>query len=427
LSALSTSGHQARLGLPAAIAVARAVRGSNSGSERLQTGPGIYLLDYVESERIPEGWSTSGDVTALRSSLVRPPGIRYRIRFRKPAAETQSWATVPFDAPTGRYVVKWDVQAPDMSAARLSLLDENDVELAHVTLDRLMITFGTNGTDATQEGHYSNQWNRVFLDVLPDGTVAASSGGDAVADYARLGPALPFAGKVAKIRISTAGTMPGASYTQALLCFEPKIVAIGDSLTFGHIEDMAPYSTWDFTNDIAYQASMRLNPPSFVMNRGIGGMTSAELRKRFETDVLVLDPKVVIIECGVAAIIRGEHADTIIENVRAVLDAARKAGIRIVLCEATPASVFQDADPGNADKHAYNAWVRAQEGQGVSVAHTHDAFAFRPDGNVGKPWYYTDGIHHTKAGTALFGRLVAAAVMGTEQGQNLARRVHRPH
>lgn len=96
----------------------------------------------------------------------------------------------------------------------------------------------------------------------------------------------------------------------------PDAVFIGDSLT--HYWELAAYFC---------------GKGQVVVNRGIGGDISTAVHRRFEADAIQLKPRLIVMCVGAndmgwdMSALEKPHMDTVCENVAAMLDMAREAGI----------------------------------------------------------------------------------------------------
>jgi lysophospholipase L1-like esterase len=140
------------------------------------------------------------------------------------------------------------------------------------------------------------------------------------------------------------------------------IVALGDSTTAGtpffsspaevppegRGNEKAPYTYW-----------LGQGHPSWkVMNRGVNGERSDEVSARFESDVLAVHPRLVIIFAGVNDTYSGVPVEKTEENLRLMYRRALAAGIFPVAATILP---FDRADPASAAKiDVINAWIREE-------------------------------------------------------------------
>lgn len=105
----------------------------------------------------------------------------------------------------------------------------------------------------------------------------------------------------------------------------PDVLFIGDSIT--HI--------WELQ---AYFGGTRL----ILVNRGIGGDISTNVRRRFAADVLQLQPKTVVMKIGTNDLgweltaLNGALSDVVCHNIGAMASDARDAGIRLAVCSILP-------------------------------------------------------------------------------------------
>ena len=139
------------------------------------------------------------------------------------------------------------------------------------------------------------------------------------------------------------------------------IVALGDSTTAGTPGFKSPieappngsgkvesqYSYWLMQTHADWQ----------VLNRGVNGERSDQIRGRFARDAAQAKPAVVVIIAGVNDVYQGRSAAAVERELEAMYDAARAARIAVVAGSIIPfnsASVEQ-----NARMRAVNDWIRA--------------------------------------------------------------------
>ena len=185
------------------------------------------------------------------------------------------------------------------------------------------------------------------------------------------------------------------------------IVALGDSTTAGtpgfksplesppngagNIESQYPY--WLTQNHGDWQ----------VLNRGVNGERSDQIRARFDRDVLAAKPAAVVIIAGVNDIYQGRTPDVVQRELEAMYVAAHAARIQVVAGTIIP---FDTATPDqNARMHAVNAWIRDHSArhEGVTFCDTRAAVAAtgQADRLVSSP----DGLHPSPEG---YKRMAAA-------------------
>jgi len=157
-----------------------------------------------------------------------------------------------------------------------------------------------------------------------------------------------------------------------------RIVALGDSTTAGtpgfrSPAEAPPDGRGDRTSQYAYWL-MQVHPDWEVLNKGVNGERSDQIRARFERDVIDARPAVVVVIAGVNDVYQGRPAAHVIEQLRWMFERARAGGIRVVAGTIVP---FNTATPDqNARMRDVNDWIRRQAGStGIVVADTRAAAA----------------------------------------------------
>jgi lysophospholipase L1-like esterase len=177
------------------------------------------------------------------------------------------------------------------------------------------------------------------------------------------------------------------------------IVAMGDSTTAGtpgwksRIE-APPDGAGDKTSQYAYWL-MQAHPEWSVLNHGINGERSDQIRARFDRDVIQQRPKVVVIIAGVNDVYQGQPAAHVIQQLTAMYEGARAAGIAVVAGSIIP---YNTATPDqNARMHEINAWIRKSAGTGtIAFVDTRAAAAAADDAD--RLFESPDGLHPSPAG-----------------------------
>jgi lysophospholipase L1-like esterase len=179
-----------------------------------------------------------------------------------------------------------------------------------------------------------------------------------------------------------------------------RIVALGDSTTAGTPAfrspiEAPPEGSGDVRSQYAWWL-MQAEPGWRVLNRGVNGERSDQIRARFERDVRDARPAVVVVIAGVNDIYQGRPAEMVIEELRAIQQLARAHGVRVVAGSIVPYDTAT-ADQ-NARMHAVNAWLArsAREDDNVWFCDTRAAVAdpASPDRLAASP----DGLHPTADG-----------------------------
>jgi len=200
-----------------------------------------------------------------------------------------------------------------------------------------------------------------------------------------------------------------------------RIVAMGDSTTAGtpafrSPREAPPDGAGDVTSQYAYWL-MKAHPEWDVVNQGINGQRSDEIRARFEADVVSKQPALVVIIAGVNDVYQGRAAQHVKDELAAMYQHAHAARIAVVAGTIIP---YNTATPDqNARMHDINDWIRVQgrADPGVIVVDTRAAVAApgNPDLLASSP----DGLHPDAAGYRKMADALAPAIA---QGLGSARR-----
>ena len=158
---------------------------------------------------------------------------------------------------------------------------------------------------------------------------------------------------------------------------------------------------------------MQTHPDWRVLNRGVNGERSDQIRARFARDVVShaqdrRAPLVVVIIAGVNDIYGGRTAAAVERELEAMYDAARAASIPVVAGTIIPYDTAT-AD-ANARMRAVNDWIRGYAAQhsDVEVCDTRAAVAApgAPDQLVSSP----DGLHPSADGYRLMALALEPAI-----------------
>ena len=166
---------------------------------------------------------------------------------------------------------------------------------------------------------------------------------------------------------------------------ENRIVFMGNSITIGWI--------------LEYPEFFEGKP---YINRGISGQTTPQMLVRFRQDVINLEPKAVVLLCGVNDIAQNTGPSTLemIEgNIASMAELANANGIKVILCSVLPAYDFHWR-PGlePAEKVvALNKWIKEYASNNGFIYL--DYFSSMKDERNGlKSEYSEDGVHPNKKG-----------------------------
>ena len=185
------------------------------------------------------------------------------------------------------------------------------------------------------------------------------------------------------------------------------IVALGDSTTAGTPAFMSPIEAppngaGNVESQYAYWL-MQAHPDWQVLNRGVNGERTDQIRARFARDVAQPKPAVVVIVAGVNDVYQGRSVQSAERELEAMYDAARAATIVVVAGTIIPFNAATAEQ--NARMHAINGWIRvyAAEHDGMVFCDTRAAVAApgQPDRLVSSP----DDLHPSPDG---YRRMAAA-------------------
>ena len=156
-----------------------------------------------------------------------------------------------------------------------------------------------------------------------------------------------------------------------------------------------------------------------VVNRGIGGQTSAQMLVRFRADVVALRPAVVHILAGTNDVAGNNgpiRPGDFQNNLQSMVEIARANGIRVVLGSIPPAAVLgwqPDLKPAPRIA-ALNDWMREYARRnGLTYIDYHAAL--RGAGGELKPALGNDGVHPNRDGYVVMKRLVEPALAAALQ------------
>jgi lysophospholipase L1-like esterase len=195
-----------------------------------------------------------------------------------------------------------------------------------------------------------------------------------------------------------------------------RIVAMGDSTTAGTPGfksplEAPPAGRGDETSQYAYWL-MKAHPEWEVLNRGVNGERSDQIRGRFERDVVQAAPKAVVIIAGVNDVYQGRSVEHVVEQLRAMYARAAQAGIRVVAGSIIP---YNTATPDqNARMRQINAWVRDQPG--IVFVDTRAAAA--AEGNADRLFDSPDGLHPSAAGYRRMAEAIGPALERALRGSD---------
>ena len=191
-----------------------------------------------------------------------------------------------------------------------------------------------------------------------------------------------------------------------------RIVAMGDSTTAGTPAFLSPAEApptgrGDATSQYAHWL-MQSRPDWEVLNRGVNGERSDQIRARFERDVIAQGPAVVVLIAGVNDVYQGRPAAHVIEQLRWMFDRARQVGIRVVAGTIVP---YNTATPDqNARMREINDWIRLQAASTAGLAFADTRAAVAAPGKPDTLSETADQLHPTPAGYRAMAEAIRPAI-----------------
>jgi lysophospholipase L1-like esterase len=192
------------------------------------------------------------------------------------------------------------------------------------------------------------------------------------------------------------------------------IVALGDSTTAGTPAfrspiEAPPNGSGNVESQYAYWL-MQAHPEWRVLNHGVNGERSDEVRARFARDAAQVRPEVVVIIAGVNDVYQGRTADSVERELEAMYAAARAAKIAVVAGSIIPYNTATAEQ--NSRMHAVNNWIRAyvvHHDAGMEFCDTRAAVAApgQPDRLVSSP----DDLHPSPQGYKLMAAALEPAIL----------------
>ena len=137
------------------------------------------------------------------------------------------------------------------------------------------------------------------------------------------------------------------------------IVALGDSTTAGtpgfqSPVELPPAGAGNVESQYAHWL-MLAHPEWRVLNRGVNGERTDQIRARFSRDVTSARPDVVVVIAGVNDVYQGRSAAHVQGELAAIYEMARAESIALVAGSIVP---YNTATPEqNASMHAVNRWI----------------------------------------------------------------------
>ena len=176
---------------------------------------------------------------------------------------------------------------------------------------------------------------------------------------------------------------------------ESRVVFLGDSIT----------EFWDLS------FSFKGKP---YVNRGISGQTTPQILLRFRQDVIALEPGIVVILAGTNDIAENTgpiSLEAMEDNLKSMVDLAKKNGVRPILASVLPAAAFPWRPEIRPIEKilALNQWMKKYAAtEGIGYVDYYSAMINDQQGL--KTELSGDGVHPNAAGYTMMAPIVAEAI-----------------
>ena len=190
------------------------------------------------------------------------------------------------------------------------------------------------------------------------------------------------------------------------------IVAMGDSTTAGtpgwksRIE-APPAGAGDETSQYAWWL-MQDEPEWEVLNQGVNGERSDQIRARFERDVIDHHPGAVVLIAGVNDVYQGRQARDVIEQLAAMYTRAAAAKIAVVAGTIVPYNTATAEQ--NRRMREINDWIRKRADQDPNVAFADTRAAAAATNNPDLLFDSPDGLHPSPEGYRRMAAVIRTAL-----------------
>jgi acyl-CoA thioesterase I len=198
---------------------------------------------------------------------------------------------------------------------------------------------------------------------------------------------IPVGQRVAALVLILAASFPFARPAVA----DTKILALGDSLTAGY-----GLKQGEGFADQLQAAFRKMGRPVTVINGGVSGDTTAGGLARIDW-ALGDQPQVVIVELGANDMLRGLSPDAAKANLSAIIDKAKAAGAKVLLC-----GMMAQRNLGPDYVAQFDAiYPDLAKQEDVPLYPFFMDGIVRPDGTADRALLQGDGLHPTEAGASL--------------------------
>jgi acyl-CoA thioesterase-1 len=201
----------------------------------------------------------------------------------------------------------------------------------------------------------------------------------------------PIVQRAAALMLVLAAALPFGLAVPGAAVADTKILALGDSLTAGY-----GLKQGEGFADQLQTAFRKMGRPVTVINGGVSGDTSAGGLARIDW-ALGDQPQVVIVELGANDMLRGLDPASTKANLSAIIDKAKAAGAKVLLC-----GMKAQRNLGPDYVAQFDAiYPDLAQQEGVALYPFFMDGIVHPDGTAERDLLQGDGLHPTEAGAAL--------------------------
>lgn len=187
------------------------------------------------------------------------------------------------------------------------------------------------------------------------------------------------------------------------------VVALGDSQTAGTLTPGLSYP-----NLVSALVDRRLG----IVNKGVGGNTTAQMLARVQPDVVALAPKMCLFMGGTNDIATAVPLATTQANITSIADAVSAAGIEFVIATIPPRS--QHGALGAGKVRDLNNWIRLWgAARGYRVIDLNPALV-NPRSGEWASGLSVDAVHPSAAGIMLMAQAAAQVLLGNPKTSLIA-------
>ena len=229
------------------------------------------------------------------------------------------------------------------------------------------------------------------------------------APYVGTAPALGDVGKALVVGADATFTLQDVAAGTGAGTARSILVCIGDSITAGSPFYKSTTTPPTLAEDIySWVAYIRGKLGRTVVNKGIGGQTSAELLARFDTDVIAQKPTHCIIECGINDCVQPEKLQTLEQtqaNIIQMVTKCRTAGIVPLIMVPTPTRASVLGGTANAGIDAIRAWEYTYAAsEGITLIDAYNQFIHATAGTIITSMLSEDLLHPSADGYVRLGQ-----------------------